>query len=71
MKKVRAAKLKMQVGKVRKNRERACAVFGDMIYSQREAVQLPTDMEASVAAIANCDREIAALDKEIASLEGD
>ncbi|MCP4641413.1 MAG: DUF4339 domain-containing protein [bacterium] len=59
---MKGAKLKIELMKLSKTREKLCALLGAEVYALGDGVQLPETVVQHVENIAQCDAEIAAIE---------
>lgn len=71
VRKMKIAKLKLQISQIRKKREKHCAALGFAAYEKREELALDTSLGDEISAVAQCDEEIAGVEREIAEIEAE
>lgn len=70
MRMMKASRLHLQLGKLKRTRDKLCMALGEETYRQRADLVLTDAMKIRVDSIMQCDNEIAAVEKELAELEG-
>ena len=68
MRTMRAAKIKMQVAKLRRDRERLVGALGEAVYAQRDRLALDEPLQAKANEVTACENEIEVLNAELQSL---
>lgn len=68
---MKTARIRMNIGKQRKERERLCARLGEAAFMARDELALPEGLQKQAEAIAGCDAAIAALESQLTDLGED
>lgn len=68
MRTMRAAKLKVQIAKLRRDRDRLVGALGEAVYVQRDRLALDEPLQAKANEVTACDNEIEVLKAELQSL---
>jgi hypothetical protein len=68
---MKTARIRMNIAKEKKERERLCAQLGEAVFMSREELALPEALTRQAEAIAKCDAGIAALEQQLTDVGED